>query len=278
MLNKLLKHDFKATGQVLLPLYGGVSILVLLYIFGWRMVEHLQASALLAGIPRWLAAVGGLFGFLSVLGVLALFICCMVVNILRFYRLLGDEGYLMFTLPVTAAQQLASKLIVAVSWTVGGILLVFLYGFAMAVPLPGSAPMEVYPVPGITTLQLAGALALAALVALAGIACGFLFVYLCCAVGGQWPQHRLVASVASFFIIQFVLQVALMVVMGVAAFGEVTTGWLSGISLNVYNLFNNSLAAVIYAMLGCILLIMVVFGGIVWAVTNHFLSKKLNLA
>lgn len=102
---KLLKYEWKACARICLPLYG---VLILM-----SFVTHLLYS-----IPQ-----NSTFGFMLptisymlYMGVMmAAFVVTAVILIQRFYKnLLGSEGYLMFTLPVTVSQHLLSKTIIAV--------------------------------------------------------------------------------------------------------------------------------------------------------------------
>ena len=102
---KLLKYEWKACARICLPLYG---VLILM-----SFVTHLLYS-----IPQ-----NSTFGFMLpaissmlYMGVMmAAFVVTAVILIQRFYKnLLGSEGYLMFTLPVTVTQHLFSKTIIAV--------------------------------------------------------------------------------------------------------------------------------------------------------------------
>ena len=115
MLKKLLKYEFKATART----YGGMYLALL------------AASVLFGGsVWRWNStnsdAYSTLVGLLSLVYT-AVIIGTVVVTIMtivqRFYRnLLGREGYLMHTLPVTETQLVTSKLISSTVWSLCGIL------------------------------------------------------------------------------------------------------------------------------------------------------------
>ena len=54
-----------------------------------------------------------------VITLIGIFVATMLITIQRFYKsLLGDEGYLMFTLPVRPWQLITSKLIVSALWSI----------------------------------------------------------------------------------------------------------------------------------------------------------------
>ena len=114
MLRKLLKHEFRATGRVMLPMY----LVLLVTAIG----SNLAGRKMLDG-PEILTTLGLLivmaFGF-AIFGVLLM---SFVLMIQRFYKnLLQDEGYLMFTLPVSVHQHIWSKLIVSAVWFAATIL------------------------------------------------------------------------------------------------------------------------------------------------------------
>ena len=115
MLKKLLKYEFKATART----YGGMYLALL------------AASVLFGGsVRRWNGTnsdtYSTLVGLLSLVYT-AVIIGTVVVTIMtivqRFYRnLLGREGYLMHTLPVTETQLVTSKLISSTVWSLCSIL------------------------------------------------------------------------------------------------------------------------------------------------------------
>lgn len=106
MLGKLLKYEFKATGRTFLPLY--LAIIVVAFINGLFFkpsgnLNNMQSIGILV-----------LVGLFIALGVLTI-----VVAVQRFNKnLLGDEGYLMFTLPVSSKSLILSKTIVSTFWCV----------------------------------------------------------------------------------------------------------------------------------------------------------------
>ena len=104
MLGKLMKYELKACGRTFLPLYG--AILLMSVIAGLSMNMGIFQISGLATIV--------LFGLFVALGVLTI-----MITIQRFRRnLLDDEGYLMFTLPVTSKELIFSKYSVALIYTI----------------------------------------------------------------------------------------------------------------------------------------------------------------
>jgi len=113
MLGKLIKYEFKATTQIFLLTYAVVVVLagINALILAMKPATGSGADVLYAGASSIMTLLFGTAAF-------AAFLLTIVIIIVRFYRMLGDEGYLWFTLPVTPAQQIFGKLIPAVVWTV----------------------------------------------------------------------------------------------------------------------------------------------------------------
>ena len=111
MLGKLLKHEFRATARVMGPLY-----LVLLVL---SVCANVSVRLLDMNKGRFLDVLGGLLLFLFGVGIIGVCVMTLVVMVERFQKnLLGDEGYVMFTLPVSIHAQVWSKIIPAVVWSI----------------------------------------------------------------------------------------------------------------------------------------------------------------
>ncbi len=125
MLGKLIKYEWKATCRILLPLYGIYLITAIL-----TNLFYVGDLSFFAGM--------GMFIFFS------LSIACIVMTIVLLIQrfntnLLQDEGYLMFTLPVSTPQLILSKMLIALAWGILGGLIGILGGVLLA--LNGDAIM-----------------------------------------------------------------------------------------------------------------------------------------
>ena len=114
MLTKLLKYDFKATGRIILPIAGGVLLLN----FVSDLLGHFVNNT--GHTMPWVGVFMGLLTLATVLGMLAVLAICFFASVQRYYKLLGEQGYLMLALPVHAWQHIAAKLICGVVWTLFG--------------------------------------------------------------------------------------------------------------------------------------------------------------
>ena len=100
MLGKLIKHELRGSGRTMLPFILVSLFLSVMAGLSMRAMEHQQDYS-------WFNILFGIVIFLFVAGLMAVCIMSVVVVINRFRQnLLGDEGYLMFTLPVSVDQHL----------------------------------------------------------------------------------------------------------------------------------------------------------------------------
>lgn len=268
MLNKLLRYELKATARPLLLIGGGVLILTLVtglvnFVLNSQsdlpdMVEFLQALLTFAdGLALWLVAAA-----------------CVFVNVQRFYKLLGEQGYLMLSLPVPAWQHIAAKLISACLWTIGcvvylvlcvGILSGSLFGDGLTFSLINSSTVDLPVVAGILMV---------ALLLLALLAGAYLEFYLACAIGGQFGQQRLLASIISYFVLGFLEQIILVLLLIVAAFGAVQVDAGSWMESFVQVSPEWTVIWIFLVVVLCLILV----DAIKWAITQWLMTSRLNLA
>lgn len=122
MLRKLIKYEFRATARVMLPLYL-VTIVLALLTRGASLWLELATADMTMG-ESILGFLAGLVAVAFVLALLATFIVAVVLAVFRFRKnLLTDEGYVMFTLPVSPHSLVCSKLIVSTVWFLGAVVI-----------------------------------------------------------------------------------------------------------------------------------------------------------
>ncbi len=125
MLRKLMKYEFQATARYFLPMYLLLLVLALVtrltFSLAFMQTDNTFVKSFLVDMPSVV------MGFAYGAGLLAVYVITLLIIVQRFYKnLLGDEGYLMFTLPVTPVQHLWSKILTAFVWYMGGILITLL--------------------------------------------------------------------------------------------------------------------------------------------------------
>lgn len=208
MLGKLIKHEFRATGRLMAPLFGA---LLLLAVFSRVTNQILQQ---VPNPTRVLYIVSVLLAIVYVLAGLGVMVFSTVLMIKRFHQnFLTDEGYLMFTLPVSVHSLLWSKLITAA--------LFFLFTFAaellaLAIVIwQGGVSAELYN-NFISGLRELGSYYTGNGIAIALEAFAMLFVsllvtcllfYAPMSIGYSFANHKGLLSVVFYFVIQAVQQI-----------------------------------------------------------------------
>lgn len=198
MLGKLIAYEFRATARYFLPIYAALLLVSLL--------SGLLDASSQYGMPLMQA----ILVFSYTLLALALGVITLVVIITRFYRnLLGREGYLMFTLPVTVDQNILAKLLPAFVWLVGSILLLCL---CMVLLIDWQLFLDLFDVSA-WQLQMGWQGVLGAISLLLGLIllmlAQILFAYMCMAIGQRFNVHKFIASVAIYLGLSLVLQIGL---------------------------------------------------------------------
>ena len=107
MLSKLIRYEWKAVARVCIPMYGGLILAAMLTHFLLGNLERFSSTLYDIITMAMSTLCFGLF--------MAAFVLTLIIQIQRFSKnLLGDEGYLMFTLPASVSQHITAKLVVAV--------------------------------------------------------------------------------------------------------------------------------------------------------------------
>lgn len=271
MLTKLLKYEFRATGRTLVPIYLGAVVLSFLCAvinLISNTMQPLADSSLLLVISVPLE-------FATALSFVIIFVACLFVLLQRFYRLLGDQGYLMLSLPASAAQHIAAKLISACTWSVVTLLVCILCGGMLNGDLASLSfdPPRLGGTVGIHVV----CVGLLVLLFLLSLLCGFyLFFYLCFAIGGQWAQQRLLASIVCYFVLNFVLQI--LSVLLLVLFGVLLNSNTGLVLQAARSLSHLDASAATYLVVVVLLLASLIWDAILWAATQFLITKRLNLA
>lgn len=279
MLSKLLKYEFKATGRI----YGGLYLAIL-------------AAAALLGVFFRFPALASDFPIVVVTTVyLMLCVAIAVITALtiiqRFTRnLLGREGYLMHTLPVTPAQLILSKLISSMVWLLCSILVIvlslgvfFLCGMLNVNGIFSdwaSAVRDFRQLADILqrVLNVSGfMLLLTAIEWLATLVCSILCLYTACMIGHQFKQHFALVGIAAFVVLN-VVQNQLLNLLPYNSDNAMGLNLVFSTSASdgslVYTVSGNK--AYVWAVLAALAVDLVVCA-VYFAATNWMMKNKLNL-
>ena len=203
MLGKLIKHEFRATGRLMAPLFGALVLLALVVRANDLVFQHVESYSAFLNILNTLLIIA------YVLALLGVMVFSTVLMIKRFHQnFLTDEGYLMFTLPTSVHSLLWSKLITAA--------LFFIFTFlaeALSVAIVvwrGGLAREMFTFRAMDSYYMANGLAFAlemlALLFVSLLVTCLLF-YAPMSIGYSFANHKGLLSVVFCFVIQAILQI-----------------------------------------------------------------------
>lgn len=283
MLKKLLKYELMSTGRVFGLCYVGVLgaalLLRLLSALAW---DHSGGQTALDVLLPMADIAAGISSLLYGGMVVAVIVVTFVFILQRFCKnLLGGEGYLMQTLPVTPRQLIFSKLLAAIVWTVLSSIVVIFSVFVLAMTgevfgelIGGLGEMirwyhEMFSMP---LLLVAFEMLLVGLV---GIAASVLQIYAAIMIGHQAAKHKVALAVGAYFGISVALSVAASMVMNVL-YRAVPGGAWNALAEWIGSMNETPLLLVHMILLGsfvCNLVLAVIF----FAVTEWMMRRNLNL-
>ena len=199
MLKQLLKYEFKATGRTYGGLYLALVALAVLSGFSLRSSFNDDFAPLL------------LFAYMIV--AVAVAVVSVMTIVTRFTRnLLGREGYLMHTLPVTESQLILSKLISSVVWMLcSSIVGIFSFAVMLLALSLNSAALQQLPVlwqKVVEIFRMTGSsgwlwLIFETLNGLVALVSSILCIYAACMIGHQFKKHMVPAGILAFFLLSF---------------------------------------------------------------------------
>ena len=269
MLKKLLKYEYKATGRTLLPLYGGILIFSIITKIFSMINEFFQSDS----TGSFWQNMQGLSSFAYGIIIFSTFIITFFIALQRFYtNLLGDEGYLMFTLPVKTWMHIVSKLVTAVTWIVSSVI-VFISSLIILLANDDFFStlsnfwdffIEVFSIipgtnPGIAFAEIT-------LMALA-VAVEFLLTfYFAITIGRQLFKKKLLGIFVSYIGLNFAKQTISSIVL--------TIFMLSNVS---FDLANTGFSTMLHILFLYLFVFSVLISTVCFFITNSILKKKLNL-
>ena len=207
MLGKLIKYEIKATARWFLPIYA----IIFLFAFINRLINPFQKvgdtyTTTVEGLT-FLNFMRGISIFVYFALIVAVIAMTFIIIIQGFYKnLLGDEGYLMFTLPVKTWQHIVSKLLTSLTWIILSFIVIIssililinidnLFSelsriMSTAHDFLGTTLLILIPISG-----------------LIGSAYFIITVYNALSIGHLFTKHRILASFAAYMAIYVVSQI-----------------------------------------------------------------------
>lgn len=263
MLGKIMKHEWIATGKILVPVHvlllvitaiGKIEFSVGVFDSTQPVLEVLSVATIICYILSILAA-----GFVT-----------MIYLLIRFYKsMFTDEGYLTFTLPVKPNTILNGKMIVSFCWMLIDTILVCLSIFFLLLT-PETWQYITTGMPDLTDAvntmgwslgELAGWLVAIGLVEIIYLITSVMAA-LC--IGQLFGKHKIAASVLAYFVIYLINQVVGTIVMMASGFIQMLDETI-GMSLVFNRLFLFSTVMSIICSV------------IFYLISTYIINKKLNL-
>lgn len=203
MLGKLFKHEFKATGRHFIIIY---SVFFLITLFNKLFLEISVPS------NRFFSYFQNIFMIFYVIMCAAIFIITSVLVVYRFYKnLMCDEGYLMFTLPVTIEEHIIVKMITSFVWMVLSTITFFI---SILILVSGHGFEDTFSqifdlIREVSTYfqsQFTVFVLIYLCIHIVGTLYNILQYYFALSIGQLVGKHRILASIGAYFAINFVIQ------------------------------------------------------------------------
>lgn len=277
MLGKLFKYEMKSTARTFLPFFAAIVVLSVVN----RMMMAFFSNNPYLEIPRALLMMAYVFI------IIAAFVLCLIVTIQRFYKnLLGPEGYLMFTLPVSTSANILSKGFAALIWMIATVattlvsvfILIPDYSLLGKIPVQiGKAQAELDQLGANMNISLF--LGLMALFLVIAFIAFIMQVYTSISLGQLSNNHKLLASFGAYIGIYMVLQILMSIglVLLSGGFLDQLDQWSHTVQAAHDMQFPQFFGQFMYSIFGLAMGVDIILSVAFFFVTRWLLGKKLNL-
>ncbi len=267
MLGKLIKHEFKSTYRIFIPIYIGLALLTLAGSLFIQLILHYDDTT-----P--LAIISGFGIILLVFGLIFVFISPYIFLSIRFYKTTATrEAYLTFTVPAETHQILLSKFIVSFAWTVVTMILAY-FSVALLFAAGGTQIKDMTSFL-ITIFEEDTSLMITQIISLLlSCALSILQIFTAISLGQLVRDHRIIASLAFYTALYTVQQIVSIVVL----LPFMLTQIRNDLSAEI-NTFSTGLQSSTPTMsvLFLSIILSVVFSVAFFFLSKFILKKKLNL-
>lgn len=212
---------------------------------------------------------------LLILACMVLLSLATIIAVIRFYKnLYSSEGYLTFTLPITNAQHIFVKILVATVCDSICLLTVFA---ALSIAFLNKEFFELFPVirelfPEIRTADIVEFTIEGLFLALCATISTTLLYYTCITIGQTAKKNRILLAVGVYFIYYVATQIistVISIVITVLGMTNALNGVFEWMELNII--------PTIHIFLCFAAVISLAFSALCWHVTQRIMTKKLNL-
>ena len=276
MTGKLMKYEIKSSMKLMAVIWAALIAASLLFSLSLHVLTDIAVERPGGGISFAIGIFEFITGLMYFAVFVALIVATLVIVIMRFYKgLLGDEGYLMHTLPVKPWQLITSTGIIAALIVMISVLVAFLSILVLAgvsgletIPEMFGALGAIWEEEPRMVLVIVEAIILLVLSVLKSV----YQIYAALAIGQLANKHRILLSLGAYIGISMIMSILFLLI--VAASDSVgTISWLSVFIAN-----NDSDPFAISQMaIGILFVLTAVQLAAFHVVTERILSLKLNL-
>ncbi len=276
MTGKLMKYEIKSSMKLMAVIWAALIAASLLFSLSLHVLTDIAVERPGGGISFAIGIFEFITGLMYFAVFVALIVATLVIVIMRFYKgLLGDEVYLMHTLPVKPWQLITSKGIIAALIVMISVLVAFLSILVLAgvsgletIPEMFGALGAIWEEEPRMVLVIVEAIILLVLSVLKSV----YQIYAALAIGQLANKHRILLSLGAYIGISMIMSILFLLI--VAASDSVgTISWLSVFIAN-----NDSDPFAISQMaIGIMFVLTAVQLAAFHVVTERILSLKLNL-
>ena len=255
MLGKLLKYEFKSTARILIPLY----IFAIIFSGICRLFQTISDNFKIMTTPTVL-----MYIFYVVI-MIAIVVTTFIIMIQRFYKnLIGDEGYLMFTLPVEPHQHILTKFITSFTWLAASLVVAVISIFILI--FTPKLFDEIRQILSMTPKEMIPSIIYSILFSIFAAISGILMIYAAMAIGQLVTGHRIIGSVVAYFGMYVINQIIMTI--GLAVYGYVNKNTLFQNSVSITDIASVFVIALVYDVIICC---------VYFLATHYIFKNKLNL-
>ncbi len=268
MVKKLFKHEFASYSRIILPM----NLILLAVALLTRIVQIFDDNS---------STYNSIFATTIIIFVVSCIVCAVLTTIFsikRFYsNLFTHEGYLSFTLPVSATQHIFTKLTVAVCSLIFSFVMIIA---SVCVVTFGDVCVEVFKVIGYILgdmykefgVHLVFYIIEFAVLCIVSLTVGYLTFYGCISIGQRANKNRIPWAVVAYFVYYVIFQiVGTMFIIIISSLHD--TEFMKNIA--EFIAFHTN--TFIHLFICGYIVFELVLGTIFFFITKHNISKKLNL-
>ena len=281
MLGKLLRYDFRSMGKQFSILWPAVLVVALVNKLLWALmgvVDFHRTFWWLEGSMEFFLRIMPAMLYFAV--IVALIVVSLIYVLQRFYSgLLGNEGYLMHTLPVRTWQLILSKLLCATAVTLISSLVAL-----VSIAILG-ADTDIFSQMLRVLKQLAEPTMLLIclhllVLTIFGIWGTLTQIYAACAIGQLSNKNRILLSIVAYVVINIILSTLSVFVMIALGMMEESMGLVSGwlnMLVHIFRLDQISAEGAFHLIMAVLDVLMLAKSVIFFFITEYLLRRKLNL-